>query len=274
LASGANQLRDRFAPRLREPHLHAHLSKRIVMGRFVVDHELVTRTFPEGIGTVELMATYEVVDGKILNAWFLMGPKTLASSGQSHERNARPFVAPELIVAARVCVRSVSESDLPSLLEINSDAEVVQYLGHGPWQTIAEAKAWFARISKQQSAGSALEFVIVEKQTAKVIGRCGLFDYDPVDAQASLGYILRRDYWRKGYMREALTSLISCAFKDMGLRRLEAKVEAPNTASSSLLRRLGFTQEGILRERWVSQGGTTDAEVFSLLSHEWNKLAE
>lgn len=179
------------------------------------------------------------------------------------------FVAPGLIVAARVCIRPVSECDLPSLLEINSDAEVVQHLGHGPWQTIAEVGTWFARISKQQSAGSALEFVIVEKQTDRVIGRCGMFDYDPVDAQASLGYILRRSFWRKGYMREALTSLITCAFKDLGLRRLEARVEAPNTASSSLLRRLGFSQEGVLRARWVSHGGTIDAEVYGLLSHEW-----
>jgi len=77
LASGAAQLRERFALRLQEPNLHAHLSKRILMGRFVVDHELVARTFPEGTGTVELVATYEVLDGKIVNAWFLTGPKTL-----------------------------------------------------------------------------------------------------------------------------------------------------------------------------------------------------
>lgn len=77
LASGSAQLRERFALRLQEPNLHAHLSRRIVMGRFVVDHECVTRTFPEGTGTVELIATYEVLDGRIINAWFLTGPKTL-----------------------------------------------------------------------------------------------------------------------------------------------------------------------------------------------------
>lgn len=77
LASGAVQLRERFALRLQEPNLHAHLSRRIVMGRFVVDHERVTRTFPEGPGTLELVATYEVLDGQIINAWFLTGPKTM-----------------------------------------------------------------------------------------------------------------------------------------------------------------------------------------------------
>jgi hypothetical protein len=77
LAAGSAQLRERFALRFQEPNLHAHLSRRIVMGRFVVDHERVARTFPEGTGTIELIATYEVLDGKIINAWFLTGPKTL-----------------------------------------------------------------------------------------------------------------------------------------------------------------------------------------------------
>ena len=79
LASGHSQLRARFALRFQEPNLHAHLINRIVLGRFVVDHERVTRTFPEGTGTIDLVATYEVVDGKIINAWFLASPKTLDS---------------------------------------------------------------------------------------------------------------------------------------------------------------------------------------------------
>lgn len=77
LAAGIPALRDRFALRFQEPNLHAHLLQRMVTGNFVVDHEKVTRTFSEGTGTVELIATYEVRDGKIVRAWFLTGPKTL-----------------------------------------------------------------------------------------------------------------------------------------------------------------------------------------------------
>ena len=80
LATGHAELRARFEVRFQEPNLHAHLLQRIVMGRFVVDHERVTRTFPEGPGTIELLATYEVVEDRIANAWFLAGPKDLARS--------------------------------------------------------------------------------------------------------------------------------------------------------------------------------------------------
>lgn len=79
LASGHSQLRARFALRFQEPNLHARLLHRVLIDRFVIDHERVTRTFPEGPGTIELIVTYEVVDGKIINAWFLASPKTLDS---------------------------------------------------------------------------------------------------------------------------------------------------------------------------------------------------
>ena len=77
LASGKAQLRERMATRLREPNLHARLIQRIVMGQTVIDHEEVTRTFPEGTGKVGLVAVYDVRDGRIATARFLFGPKIL-----------------------------------------------------------------------------------------------------------------------------------------------------------------------------------------------------
>jgi hypothetical protein len=77
LASGAAELRERFVARFKEPNLHAALIKRIVMGSVVIDQEKVTRTFPEGTGTIELVAIYEVQKGRIANAWFISGHKTI-----------------------------------------------------------------------------------------------------------------------------------------------------------------------------------------------------
>jgi hypothetical protein len=77
LARGAAQVRERQAARLAEPNLHAKLVKRMVMGSIVIDQEVVTRTFPEGPGKIELIATYQVHEGRIAKAWFIFGPKTL-----------------------------------------------------------------------------------------------------------------------------------------------------------------------------------------------------
>jgi len=77
LASGAAQIRERFAARFHEPNLHALLVKRIVAGSIVIDQEIVTRTFPEGAGKLEVVAIYEVKNDKITKAWFIIGAKTL-----------------------------------------------------------------------------------------------------------------------------------------------------------------------------------------------------
>ena len=82
LASGAAQIRERGALRFQEPNLHATLLQRTVMDNIVIDRETVTRTFPEGPGTIELVAIYEVQGGKIAKAWFIFGTRTLNGRAQ------------------------------------------------------------------------------------------------------------------------------------------------------------------------------------------------
>ena len=77
LASGAAQIRERFETRFKEPNLHARLVNRIVNGNIVIDHELISRTFLEGTGKIELVAIYEVQKEKIARAWFIFGAKKL-----------------------------------------------------------------------------------------------------------------------------------------------------------------------------------------------------
>ncbi|QDS15672.1 nuclear transport factor 2 family protein [Xanthomonas arboricola] len=65
LAKGHAMLRERFLARFQEPDLHAQLLSRTVVGNIVADAERITRNFPDGIGLVEMLCLYEVVDGKI-----------------------------------------------------------------------------------------------------------------------------------------------------------------------------------------------------------------
>ena len=77
-ASGAEQIRARMSVRFQEPDLQARLVQRSVMGNIVIDQEVVTRNFPEGIGSVDVVATYEVVDGKIASATVQVSNQRLA----------------------------------------------------------------------------------------------------------------------------------------------------------------------------------------------------
>lgn len=79
LAQGHEQMRSRFLIRFAEPDLNARLLSRTVMGNVVVDHELITRNFPEGRGTVEMLCIYEVMDGRIQKASFAVGERRLGA---------------------------------------------------------------------------------------------------------------------------------------------------------------------------------------------------
>jgi hypothetical protein len=80
LAQGHEQLRPRYLARFAEPDLFARLLSRTVIGNVVTDLELITRNFPEGLGTLEMLCIYEVVNGRIQRASFVSGAMTLLGS--------------------------------------------------------------------------------------------------------------------------------------------------------------------------------------------------
>ncbi len=81
LATGHEEMRQRIAVRFEEPDLKARLVSRIAMGNIVVDHEVVTRNFPQGKGEMEMLCVYEIESGLIKTASFSFGqPKISGSS--------------------------------------------------------------------------------------------------------------------------------------------------------------------------------------------------
>lgn len=82
LARGHEQMSERMRERFAEPDLFAHLVSRTVMGNVVVDLEVVTRNLPHGLGTVEMLCVYEVQDGLITQASFVMEPIKPVADGE------------------------------------------------------------------------------------------------------------------------------------------------------------------------------------------------
>ena len=73
LAKGREAIRKRMKDRFTDGKLHAQLIHRISMENIVVDHELVTRTFPDGLNEIEMICVYEVAAGKIIKATLAIG---------------------------------------------------------------------------------------------------------------------------------------------------------------------------------------------------------
>jgi RimJ/RimL family protein N-acetyltransferase len=183
-----------------------------------------------------------------------------------------PFTPIATVASRRLTLRPVTEPDLPDLLEINGDPEVTRFLPYDRWQSMDDGTAWLRRMEALAVAGTGQQLVIVRNADSKVIGTLLLFKFEEPSARLELGYVLGRQYWQQGLMREALESICAHAFSAMSVRRIEAEVNPANTASDRLLRRVGFTMEGTLRKRWVGKGVTYDSNFYGYLVEDWQAM--
>ncbi|MEK8045092.1 GNAT family N-acetyltransferase [Ideonella margarita] len=185
-----------------------------------------------------------------------------------------PFMLDAPIVTPRLLVRSLHADDLPDLLVVNGDDAVTHHLPYPSWAGMDDATAWAERVRQREQAGDTLQLVLQRRDTGQVIGACLLFKLDEPSGRAELGYVLGQAHWHGGWMFEACEALVAHAFGPLGLRRLEAEVNPANAASMALIRRLGFTQEGLLRQRWTAKGRTYDIAFFGLLASDLKTTAD
>ncbi len=90
-----------------------------------------------------------------------------------------------------------------------------------------------------------------------------------VSQSASLGYWIGEKYARNGYMKEALKLLIPSLFVDLRLNRIEAATLEENIASKSLLKKIGFKKEGVLRKYLKINGTWRDHILYGLLENDF-----
>lgn len=110
---------------------------------------------------------------------------------------------------------------------------------------------------------------IILKSSDQVIGSCGFHNWEKDHERAELGYILKEDFRRQGYMTEAIKSVVDYGFTTMNLNRIEAFISPDNTPSLSIVERLMFTKEGVLRQHYKFQGKIYDSVVYGLLKSEY-----
>jgi RimJ/RimL family protein N-acetyltransferase len=117
--------------------------------------------------------------------------------------------------------------------------------------------------------GDYVRLGIQRSSDGRLIGLCTLFAFYLPSRRCEIGYILHRDSWGQGYMHEALLTLLDYGFGVLDLNRVEADIDPRNDGSRRTLARLGFVQEGLLRERWIVSGETSDTALHGLLRRDW-----
>ncbi|WP_267641198.1 GNAT family N-acetyltransferase [Haloarchaeobius amylolyticus] len=73
----------------------------------------------------------------------------------------------------------------------------------------------------------------------------------------------------EGYMSEAVSLALDHAFGQLRLHRIRARVLTWNDGSRALLEKLGFTEEGVMRDAKFVDGEYVDTHLYSILEDEW-----
>ncbi len=174
-----------------------------------------------------------------------------------------------VLTTSRLVLREVADRDVEAVFEMESDAIAMRYWSKPPMRDRAEAVASVERAKGFFPARDALRWSVCDAGTDRMLGHASLFRLDAQNDRAEIGYGLDRRYWGRGLMHEALTAIVEYAFGPLGLRRIEADADPRNEPSCRSLERLGFTREGLLRERWVVAGEVSDTAFYGLLAREW-----
>lgn len=115
--------------------------------------------------------------------------------------------------------------------------------------------------------GYALQLVVVRDD--RIVGMVGFHRIAWAHRSASLGYWLAAPEQGRGLMTTAVRALADHAFAVWDLNRLEIQVAVQNHRSRAIAQRLGFREEGLLREAWIVGDRLLDLVVYAMLAREW-----
>jgi len=173
-----------------------------------------------------------------------------------------------VIETERLTLKPLVIDDSKSLLEIFSDPEVMKYWNTAPWTKIPDAFDFINNSKDSMLRQESIILGIYLKPTDELAGKCMLFNYDKESKRAEIGFGLIRSCWGKGYISEAGESLIQYGFNSLRLRRIEAEIDPDNRSSAKVLEKLGFSQEGLLRQRWEVNGIVSDSALYGRLAND------
>ncbi|MBT9392142.1 GNAT family N-acetyltransferase [Hymenobacter sp. NST-14] len=175
---------------------------------------------------------------------------------------------------SRVRLRSLELTDFDELKEIAFEPAIWQFTPTPMPANSVELAAWLTESVRAREAGRRYPFAIVDRASGRVAGTTSYGNLALAEGRLEIGWTwLGRPYQRTGLNRAAKHLLLKYAFGELACERVELKTDVRNWPSREAMRRLGATEEGILRSHMPTQGGRRrDTVYFSILRPEWEQL--
>lgn len=172
----------------------------------------------------------------------------------------------QMLKTERLFLSEMTLADTEILFGYWSDDSVTRYMNIEPFQSLQPVEEMIRMLRQLEMEGKALRCVIILQATGEIIGTCGFNYIDHENQRAEIAYDLGTRFWKRGYATEAVQALMEWGIESFKLHRMEAKVDSRNEASISLLEKLGFQEEGLLRDYEKIGTEYQDLKLFSWLN--------
>jgi ribosomal-protein-alanine N-acetyltransferase len=181
------------------------------------------------------------------------------------------FATFPVLETERFVLRAPTREDVDDIFRIMSDVRVTRYFGSLPMMARVEAEQRVERIQTAFQEHAGIRWAIADRASGQLVGTAGFWRLLKPHYRAEIGYELAPEWWGQGVMTEAVGAMLHFGFTSMGLHSVEAQIHPDNSASRRVLEKLGFVQEGHLRENFYDPIETifTDTAVFGLLKADW-----
>lgn len=183
------------------------------------------------------------------------------------------------LVFERLSHDTVDVFALYELLGSNPDAdEVFEYLDSEPHETVKETFDKIERAEERYDDGEGVQYVIRPKDTeeyaGEIAGIAGL--YPKWDRRfATLGIVLDKRFWGKGYSRERAEVFIELVFERLDLELVAVEYIDGNTKSKRAIEKyvdaFGGQYEGLLRNRLAIEGNVFDCHRYSIGREQYRR---
>lgn len=171
----------------------------------------------------------------------------------------------------RLTIRPITLNDKNEIFEYRSDKETNKYQGWIP-ETINDVESFIEKLAKNINEPKTwFQFVIIEKDTQKIVGDIGINFFDNENKQVEIGCTLHKHFHNKGYATEAIKSVIDYLFTELKKHRIITSIDPKNKSSIRLVERIGFRKKAHFIESLFINGIWVDDIIYAMTEKDWEK---